>query len=265
MAGSKEVQELERAARRIAKLDEAKELARRREQAEIERLKRAGWRPSSTGTRMVQGPGLADASRAIEAQLLEEAAYRAEAARRSQLAQATPAGPASSTPDPLAAWPDMRPTLPAMEIRSQDAYGEGRYGADRDGGARLHEGVDIAATPGTPVFAPFGGTFMIGDPYGNNPQKRGKVQSVRVLAPTGQIVRMFYVQPDAGLTHGGQVEAGSLLGVSQSLQDPALYPGITDHVHLQFEWPEHMTHDPTRKIEDWQRIIRRETGRSSGP
>jgi murein DD-endopeptidase MepM/ murein hydrolase activator NlpD len=42
-------------------------------------------------------------------------------------------------------------------MREHDAYGEGEFGASRDGGARRHEGVDYDATPGQAVVAPISG------------------------------------------------------------------------------------------------------------
>src|SRR4051794_1024497 len=40
------------------------------------------------------------------------------------------------------------------EIRGHDAYGNGEFGASRDGGSRDHEGVDFIAAANQPVDAP---------------------------------------------------------------------------------------------------------------
>src|SRR5215831_11891640 len=96
------------AERRIRSLLDDEEAARGRDgavQAEIERLKAAGWRPASAASAMPQGSSTADAARTIEAALDNADAYRAEALRRldqqpTQLAQAAsaPAATAGSVP-----------------------------------------------------------------------------------------------------------------------------------------------------------------------
>src|SRR4029079_5685517 len=47
------------------------------------------------------------------------------------------------------------PTGQAM--REHDGYGDGRFGASRDGGGREHEGVDYVADAGQEVRAPISG------------------------------------------------------------------------------------------------------------
>jgi hypothetical protein len=140
--------------------------------------------------------------------------------------------PHAQAEDPFASWPSTRPPLARIDSRGSDTHGDGHFGASR-GAGRSHMGVDLNAGPGSPVYAPIGGTVYVGDPYGNDPTRRGQVHSVRIEAPGGQTIRMFYVQPDGRLAAGTVVEPGAYLGVSESLQ--ALYPGITDHVHVQVE------------------------------
>ena len=45
------------------------------------------------------------------------------------------------------------PVLNSLQIRS-DSYGDGHFGASRDGGARDHEGIDLVVVPGEVVYSP---------------------------------------------------------------------------------------------------------------
>jgi hypothetical protein len=192
------------------------------------------------------GPTLADAARSIEALLVSERT------QREQLAQA-------SDNDPLATWPTTRPPLAAIQVRGQDRWGKGVWGDPRrhpDGTQYRHEGVDLVAVPGTPIYAPMDGYFAIGDPYGADKKKRGKVSSVRLHGADNKILRLFYVEPDARLRPGSYVKAGTYLGKSQDLQN--LYGGITDHVHVQMESSPKKRIDPTSWVNHWQSVSARE-------
>ena len=112
--------------------------------------------------------------------------------------------------------------------RGADAYGEGRFHAARDGGARDHEGVDYMATAGQPVSAPISGyVSKIGFAYPDDQTLR----FVEIENPALRLTaRVFYVDPDVAV--GDTVELGQPIGEAHSLQ--RRYPhGITDHVHLE--------------------------------
>jgi len=53
--------------------------------------------------------------------------------------------------------------------------------------------------------------------------------------------RVFYVSPTVAV--GDTVELGDIIGAAQSLKQ--LYPGITDHVHLEVKDPDGAFVDPT--------------------
>ncbi|MCE2510472.1 MAG: M23 family metallopeptidase [Alphaproteobacteria bacterium] len=136
-------------------------------------------------------------------------------------------------PEPLPGTPG-RPPLPRLAspvpnpaIRGRDAKGEGHFGASRDGGRRTHLGIDLIAAPGTPVLSAIGGTVSrLGWAYGGDPHYR----YVEVTAPTGLVIRHFYVAPLVKADEA--VEAGrTLLGTVQDLT--RRYPGITNHLHLE--------------------------------
>jgi hypothetical protein len=112
--------------------------------------------------------------------------------------------------------------------REHDAYGEGRFGARRDGGSRRHEGVDYAARPGQPVHAPISGyVTKIGYAYAGDT----RLKFVEITNPALRIAaRVFYINPK--VEEGDAVAIGRPVGTARSLQ--RRYPGgMTDHVHLE--------------------------------
>jgi murein DD-endopeptidase MepM/ murein hydrolase activator NlpD len=114
------------------------------------------------------------------------------------------------------------------EPRDVDAYGEGRFHATRDGGARLHEGVDYVAKAGQVVDAPISGyVTKIGYAYPGDHVLR----FVEIENPALHLqARVFYVDPD--VTAGQAVAVGQPIGHAHSLQKK--YPGgIIDHIHLE--------------------------------
>ncbi len=112
--------------------------------------------------------------------------------------------------------------------RLVDAYGEGRFHASRDGGSRLHEGVDYVSTAGQTVRAPISGyVTKIGYAYPGDEVLR----FVEIENPALHLqARVFYVDPDVEV--GQAVAVGRPIGRAHTLQQK--YPaGITDHVHLE--------------------------------
>ncbi|HEY0651227.1 MAG TPA: M23 family metallopeptidase [Phenylobacterium sp.] len=112
--------------------------------------------------------------------------------------------------------------------RGEDAYGEGEFGARRDGGSRRHEGVDYVAKAGQPVASPISGyVTKIGYAYSGD----ANLKFVEVTNPALRIAaRVFYVNPKVEV--GEPVAMGKPIGTARSLQRK--YPGgMTDHVHLE--------------------------------
>lgn len=127
--------------------------------------------------------------------------------------------------------------------REHDAYGEGEFGASRDGGVRRHEGVDYDATPGQAVVAPISGfVSKIGYAYAGDMD----LKFVEVTNPAlGYVARVFYVDPSVEV--GQAVRLGAVVGRAHSLQ--AKYPGgMTNHVHTELAGPDHRNLDATRLI-----------------
>ena len=111
--------------------------------------------------------------------------------------------------------------------RTEDAYGEGRFHASRDGGRRRHEGVDYVSTAGQEVTAPISGfVSKIGLAYPGD----STLHFVEIENPALQVsARVFYVDPSVAV--GDAVALGHDIGRAHSLQRK--YGGITDHVHLE--------------------------------
>lgn len=112
--------------------------------------------------------------------------------------------------------------------RGEDAYGEGRFHASRDGGEREHEGVDYVATAGQAVRAPISGyVARIGYAYPDDQTLR----YVEIDNPALHLTaRVFYVDPTVAV--GDAVAVGHPIGEAMSLQHR--YPlGIINHVHLE--------------------------------
>jgi hypothetical protein len=112
--------------------------------------------------------------------------------------------------------------------RGEDAYGEGRFHASRDGGGRTHEGVDYVSKAGQVVEAPISGYVThIGLAYpGDQSLKYVEIENpaLRMTA------RVFYVDPDVAM--GDAVEVGRPIGHAHTLQRRYRH-GITDHIHLE--------------------------------
>jgi len=125
--------------------------------------------------------------------------------------------------------------LYSFPFRRCDAQGCGHYGAPR--GGRIHRGIDLTCESKTPVGAPVGGVVTkVGWPYIGN----FDIRYIQVTCEDYRY-RVFYVSPT--VTVGDTVEIGDVIGTAQSLKH--LYPGITDHVHLEVKDPDGAFVDPT--------------------
>lgn len=115
--------------------------------------------------------------------------------------------------------------------RGHDDFGDGNFGARRDGGSRSHEGVDYVASAGQDVRAPISGyVTKIGYAYAGS----SDLKFVEITNPAlGYVARAFYLTPVVEV--GQAVRLGEAIGRVESLQGH--YPGITDHVHLEVMEP----------------------------
>lgn len=124
-------------------------------------------------------------------------------------------------------------------VRTHDAYGDGCFGASRDGGRRRHQGADYVAHVGDIVRAPIAGEVtQIGTAYGRN----SGLRFVELRDPKTQVrARVFYISPN--VRRGDFVIAGDEIGQAQDLQ--RRYSGITNHVHVELRAANGAHIDPT--------------------
>lgn len=114
-------------------------------------------------------------------------------------------------------------------IRGQDDYGNGHYGASRDGGTRMHLGIDFAGLEGEHLRMPLRGRLdRLGYAYPDNLTLRS-LHLVSLDDPA-YMVKLLYVIPKDGVP-GEEYEQGDYIGDQATLQKR--YPGIIDHVHLE--------------------------------
>ncbi|OJU10287.1 MAG: hypothetical protein BGN86_02715 [Caulobacterales bacterium 68-7] len=113
--------------------------------------------------------------------------------------------------------------------RGHDDFGDGYFGASRDGGERAHAGVDYMAQAGQTVRAPISGfVSKVGYAYADD----ANLRFVEITNPAlGITARTFYIDPKVEV--GQAVHLGWPIGTAQDLQPR--YAGITEHVHLEID------------------------------
>ncbi len=113
-------------------------------------------------------------------------------------------------------------------LRLQDRHGSGVWHARRDGGRRLHGGIDILSTIGQNVTSPINGRATY---FGGSKKGLDIVPSDRTLGI--QKIRILYVDAVPGNGTSFNVTRGQRIGTSANLV-PLGYPaGIAQHVHVQ--------------------------------
>lgn len=126
------------------------------------------------------------------------------------------------------------------QVIRRDAAGDGRYGATRKG--HTHEGLDLIATPGETVLAPFDGYYLRdGRPYANDAR-----YSEAVFRGQGKEVRLMYVQATYLMQPGTAFSKGDVIGTAQDVSQRYPGSGMLPHVHVEVLDPETGEHvDPT--------------------
>ncbi len=139
----------------------------------------------------------------------------------------------------VAGLPTLAAPLDRIAVRGRDAYGDGAFGAPRDGGSRRHLGIDLVAAPGEVIVSPASGALAVFDPYRLVAAKRGRLSAAQFFSDDGFVVRLLYVELAAPLRRaGGRVDAGQPIGQAQDLSP--LYPptkqgAMTNHIHLDIQ------------------------------
>ena len=141
---------------------------------------------------------------------------------------------------------DFDSPVALLKVRGPDKFASqgGAYHAARStaGRSRQHEGIDLVATPGEPVVAPVPCYFVrLADPYED--KKDALLFGCLLRTVDSWNIKILYMKPLASLKPGELVKRGDIIGHAQSLQH--LYPGITDHIHIELYRPHGERIDPT--------------------
>lgn len=97
------------------------------------------------------------------------------------------------------------------------------WGADRDAGARRHEGIDIQAKKSTPAIAPV-------DSYVSNVSENNLGGKVVFLRPRGKDYSLYYAHLDVQLVRSGQqINAGDTIGLIGNTGNARYTPA---HLHF---------------------------------
>ena len=115
-----------------------------------------------------------------------------------------------------------------MKKRGCDAGGCGNFGASRDNGSRVHEGLDILCVPNAEVYAPFDGIVQRKvDPYGD-----GRFSGLQIYCPDRNFtVKIMYFSPIETLI-GQIVTRGEVLGFAQNIST-RYGSDVPPHLHIE--------------------------------
>jgi len=116
-------------------------------------------------------------------------------------------------------FPVSSPVFPPI-TRKTDALGSGHFGASRDGGARLHLGLDLKTYPGQLVYAPISGILT---PFMYNGMHAFKIEGKFFT------VTVLYLMLPPRKT--GHVFRGEWVAKAANIK-PTYGQGITNHVHF---------------------------------
>jgi len=120
----------------------------------------------------------------------------------------------------------------------------------------LHKGIDLACYPNTRItlaligIESVGKVTKIGMPYEDNQRTEYNetlYKYVQVTTPSNINVRLFYITPQVEV--GQFINADDVLGVVQNLQP--IYPGITNHIHVEVKSGNGNYLDPKHYINSW--------------
>lgn len=111
-----------------------------------------------------------------------------------------------------------------------DDDGHGYWEASRDGGSRLHKGIDLVQAVGNNIYAPFEGTYVRKMSASNLPgveiQGTGAFENFKL--------QLLYVEPTLELNT--PVQAGDVVGIMQDLKTSLTYADnmfMINHTHVQ--------------------------------
>ena len=116
-------------------------------------------------------------------------------------------------------------------IRGIDVWGQGKYGAPRDNGTRIHKGADFICIPGQDIVSPINGVVVREKiPYSTKSQ--GILFGGLLIKNSHCEITMFYFEPLKEVIKMPIIK-GQVIGKAQDIG--LRYPGIVPHVHLQID------------------------------
>ncbi len=115
------------------------------------------------------------------------------------------------------------------KLRGQDKFGDGHYGASRDGGSRKHMGIDILTTIGQDLVSPVDGTATY---------VKGTKGTVDIIPSNKTLgitkIRLLYINSDLKVGTSFPVVAGqTVIGTAANLETLGYSKGMTPHTHVQ--------------------------------
>ncbi len=142
---------------------------------------------------------------------------------------------------PTYSMPFFHPIVDTMVMRMDGRpWGDGNYGASRNGNTRQHLGVDITVYKGQTIYSPIQGIITReAIPYASDPKYRG-VYIEGTGQYTGYAVKMFYMTSNK---IGQGIFAGDVIGEAQAINEK-YSPQMTNHVHIEAYYNNQLI-DPT--------------------
>lgn len=173
--------------------------------------------------------------------------------------RATPAPARPKPPEPPAnaipaaqagsgTWHDPLSTCTLRTARLASVK-SAKFGMVRNNGKRAHQGIDLVAVPGTPVFAVADGTLHLPDPpnaggdYGKTlilevniddlPERQAA--AFRRVNPGRQTIGFFYAHLSEYCAEAGPVSGGTVIAKSGSSGNARGMTSVATGAHLHFE------------------------------
>lgn len=114
--------------------------------------------------------------------------------------------------------------------RGVDVWGQGRYGAPRDGGKRIHKGADFVCIPGQDIVSPINGV-VVREKIPYSTKSHGVLFGGLLIKNSHCEITMFYFEPLREILRM-PITKGQVIGKAQDIG--LRYPGIIPHIHLEF-------------------------------
>ncbi len=150
--------------------------------------------------------------------------------------------------DPLDVCVLRTARLSILTVKGKELNGA-KFGMTRNGGKKAHQGIDLAANPGTPIRAVADGKVYTNEKlpkadYGNtivlevgiDDLPEGLAEYCRKVNPGKKTIGFFYAHlQEFGVPNGTTVHAGDIIGKTGCTGNAKSMPTIPTGAHLHFE------------------------------